>query len=287
MRILILGAGGMVGQALVECAAARGHIAEAAARSDLDIRRHNEVVRRARDFRPDWIINAAAYTRVDDCETDRDTAQEVNGTAVVGLAAAASEIDARLLQISTDYVFDGRSREPYQEDAATGPESVYGQTKLAGERAALVSERNLVVRTSWLFGPGGANFVRTIVGLANEREELAVVADQRGAPTYSRFLARALLELAERGACGVFHYRNREPVTWFEFASAVVGLAGASCRIVETTTEAYPRPAPRPAYSVLSVDRFEATVGRVVEPWLEGLQDYLQKDPRPAIAEEA
>ncbi len=287
MRVLILGAGGMVGQALVECGADRGHVVEAAGRAELDIRRLEDVRRTVRRFRPAWIINAAAYTRVDDCETDRETAHEINASAVVGLASVAAESDVALLQLSTDYVFDGLATEPYSENAQTGPRSVYGHTKLAGERAALESERNLVVRTSWVFGPGGANFVQTIARLASEREELAVVTDQLGAPTYSRFLAAALLELAEGGRRGLLHYRNREPVTWFGFAQAIVGMMGSRCRIVETTSLEYSQPAPRPAYSVLSVDRFEATLGRAVEPWSEGLEEYLLSEGLAAKTEEA
>ena len=230
-------------------------------------------------FRPELIVNCAAYTKVDACEGEgRVDAFEINAEALDSVAAAAREVNAWLVHVSTDYVFDGRGSEPYSEDAPVGPLSVYGQTKLDGERRVLAYDRSTVVRTSWLFGPGGPNFVATIVRLIEEGKHLRVVRDQEGAPTYTLFLARAIHDLAQLQAKGVVHYRNREPVSWYAFASEIAGLWSGTHRVPEVvpimTTE-FPRPAPRPAYSVLDVSRFEEITGRRVEPWGWGLAEYL------------
>jgi dTDP-4-dehydrorhamnose reductase len=179
--------------------------------------------------------------------------------------------------VSTDYVFEGTASEPYREDSPTNPLSVYGRSKLAGEAHALAYERGLVVRTSWLFGPGGPNFVATMVDLIEAgRVPLRVVRDQEGCPTYTPFLARALLDLALRGVTGVIHYRNREPVSWYAFAVEIARLWLGTVEVVPVTTADFPRPAPRPAYSVLDVTRFERYAGRPVESWEWGLVETLR-----------
>jgi dTDP-4-dehydrorhamnose reductase len=195
---------------------------------------------------------------------------------VAHVADAARQAGARLIQLSTDYVFDGRASEPYAEDAPTAPLSVYGRSKLAGEAAALAAPRALVVRTSWLFGPGGPNFAATIVRKIGEgARRLEVVDDQVGCPTYTPFLARAVLDLAPLALDGVVHYRNREPVSWYAFADEIARLWASDVEVVPVTTAHFPRPAPRPAYSVLDVSRFEAALRRRVEPWGWGLVEYL------------
>jgi dTDP-4-dehydrorhamnose reductase len=217
---------------------------------------------------------------VDACEGEgRERAFDINGAAVGHVAAAAERAGARLLHVSTDYVFDGTAREPYREDSPTAPLSVYGQSKLDGERRALTHPRALVVRTSWLFGPGGPNFAATMVRLIDSGKlPLRVVADQEGCPTYTPFLAQALLDLAPLPATGVVHYRNREPVSWYAFASEIARLwrgPAGNVAVVPVTTAEFPRPAPRPAYSVLDVTHFETLAGRRVEPWEWGLVEYL------------
>lgn len=284
MRLLILGGTGMLGRALVEAARTRGHAALALSREQADL----EDVRRLRywaeTFRPEAVINCAAYTKVDAAEGEgRQKALAVNGAAVRNVVDAAMAVGARLLHVSTDYVFDGTAREPYREDAPTNPQSVYGQSKLAGEREALAYGRSLVVRTSWLFGPGGPNFVATMVRLIQDgRLPLRVVYDQVGAPTYTPFLAEALLDLAPLGVTGVMHYRNREPVSWHGFAVEIARLWSGTTEVVPVTTDEFPRPAPRPAYSVLDVKRFEEAAGRRVEAWEAGLADYLSRMRRTA-----
>jgi dTDP-4-dehydrorhamnose reductase len=275
----------MLGRALVAEARSRSLPVLGLSHEQADVRDRERLLYWVDAFRPELIVNCAAYTKVDACEGEgRDLAFAINGAAldnVVAACRAAESGGARLFQVSTDYVFDGKAREPYREDDPTAPLSVYGQSKLDGERRALAYDRSLVVRTSWLFGPGGPNFVSTIVGLIERRQPLRVVRDQEGAPTYTLFLARAILDLAQlgdAGAGGVVHYRNREPVSWYAFASEIAGLWSGIRRmpeVVPVTTDEFRRPAPRPGYSVLDVTRFEETVGRRVEPWGWGLVDYL------------
>lgn len=246
----------------------------------VDITDRGAVERAVRGFQPDVLYNCAAFTRVDDCESRPELAREVNGRAVAHLAAAAREHAATLVQVSTDYVFDGAAHAPYREDAAVGPLQEYGRSKLLGERAALAWERSIVVRTSWLFGPGGASFAATMVrmmtaGDAGAVEPLRVVDDQVGGPTYTPFLARALVELAVAAASGVVHYQNREAVSWHGFAAEIARRVAPERELRAVTSAEFPRPAPRPAYSVLDVGRFESIVGRAVESWRDGLEQCL------------
>lgn len=276
MRALVFGGTGMLGRAVVAEARRRGHVTLGLSHAQADITDPERLVYWADTFRPQIVINCAALTRVDDCETRREQAFAVNGRAVGHVAAAAERARARLLQVSTDYVFDGEATEPYGEGAATGPRSVYGESKLEGERRAAEHPRSLVVRTSWLFGPRGPNFVATLLRLIGEgKTPLRVVDDQTGCPTYTPFLARALWDLAPLELTGVVHYRNREPVTWYGFACEIARLRDRSVEVAPVTTEAFPRPAARPGYSVLDVRRFEETVGREVEDWQWGLAEYL------------
>jgi dTDP-4-dehydrorhamnose reductase len=282
MRTLVLGGGGMLGGAVLAAARARGWPALALSHAQADVGDEARLDHWMAAFGPEAVINCAAFTRVDDCETQPERALAVNGEGVGRVARAAERRGARLVQVSTDYVFDGDSRQrPYAEDDATGPRSAYGRSKLLGEERALAYGRGLVVRTSWLFGAGGPNFVTAIVRqIDGGARQLRVVADQVGAPTYTRFLARALLDLAPLAATGIVHYRNREPVSWYSFAVAIARWrpgADGVVEVVPVTTAEMPRPAPRPAYSVLAVERCEALLGRPVESWERGLAEYLSQ----------
>jgi dTDP-4-dehydrorhamnose reductase len=278
MRCLVFGGAGMLGQAVVAEARSRGWAALGLSRAQADVTDRDRLLYWAAAFRPEAVVNCAAFTRVDDCESETQRAFAVNGEAVANAAAAAALAGARLIHVSTDYVFDGEARAPYREDAAAAPRSVYGRSKLAGERRALAYDRALVVRTSWLFGPGGPNFVATMVGFIEAgRLPLRVVRDQEGCPTYTPFLAAALLDLAEFGATGIVHYRNREPVSWYAFAVDIARLWSGTAEVVPVTTAEFPQPAPRPAYSVLDVARFEEKAGRRVEPWECGLVETLAR----------
>lgn len=275
-RVLVLGGGGMLGRALVRSWRRRGLPVLGLGREQADVTDRDRLLYWADAFRPELIVNCAAYTRVDACESDRERAFEVNGRAVGNAVAAADRAKARLIQLSTDYVFDGAAHKPYPEDTPTAPLSVYGESKLEGEKAALAYPGALVVRSSWLFGQGGPNFVATIVGLITRGERtLKVVDDQTGCPTYTPYLAEAIRELARIGATGVIHYRNRDAVTWHGFATEIARLWDCGVEVLPVTTEEFPRPARRPAYSVLAVERFEEKVGRRVEPWGLGLVEYL------------
>jgi dTDP-4-dehydrorhamnose reductase len=277
---LVLGAGGMLGRAVVAAAGARGNQVDAVPRAELDVTDAAAVAMRVARARPGLVVNCAAFTQVDACESEPARAHAVNAEAVRGIAAAADQAGAVLVQVSSDYVFDGRAGEPYVESAPTAPLSVYGESKLGGERAALASRRGLVVRASWLFGPGGPNFVRTMLGHARAGAPLRVVDDQVGCPTYTPFLAEALLDLGGLAAGGtiplpgVLHYRNREPVSWYGFTRAILEVWAIDASLTPVTTAEFTRPARRPAYSVLDVSRTERLLGRAVEGWRAGLEDY-------------
>jgi dTDP-4-dehydrorhamnose reductase len=275
MRCLVFGGTGMLGQAVVAEARSRGWAALGLSHAQANVADGN--IDWVSSFGPELVVNCAAFTKVDLCETEPAQAFAVNGEAVAKIAAVAARAGAPLVHVSTDYVFDGIATAPYREDSPTNPLSVYGRSKLAGEAHALAYERGLVVRTSWLFGPGGPNFVATMVDLIEAgKVPLRVVRDQEGCPTYTPFLARALLDLARREVAGVVHYRNREPVSWYAFAAEIARLWCGGAEVVPLTTAEFPRPAPRPAYSVLDVTRFEQHAGRPVEPWEWGLVETLR-----------
>jgi dTDP-4-dehydrorhamnose reductase len=276
MRCLVLGGTGMLGRAVVAEARSRGWAALGLSHAQADLTDRDDLLGWAERFRPEVVVNCAAYTKVDAAEADRERAFAVNGDGVANAAALAGRAGARLVQVSTDYVFDGKAQAPYREDAPTAPLSVYGESKLAGERRALAYERALVVRASWLFGPGGASFVATMVGLIEAgRLPLRVVADQVGCPTSTPSLARALLDLAARNASGIVHYQDREPVSWYAFAVEIARLWSGAAEVIPVTSVEFPRPARRPAYSVLDAGRFETIAGRLVEPWECGLVETL------------
>ena len=268
----------MLGRAVVAEGRRRAEAVVALARDEVDIRRRDQVLAAARDAAPGTIVNCAAFTAVDACEERRDEAMEVNGTAVGHLVEAAREVGARLVQVSTDFVFDGASDRPYTEEDAPAPLSVYGRSKLEGERRAAELPSSLIVRTSWLFGPGGGNFVATMARLiATGETPLRVVDDQVGCPTYTVYLARALWDLERLRTCGIIHYRNGAPVSWHGFAVRIASLLGDTDGVEAISTKELARPAPRPRYSVLDVSRFERLTRRPVESWEPGLEHYLQQ----------
>jgi len=253
MRCLITGAGGMLGTDLT----ARLPGATALTRYDLDLCDPDAVEAALAKHRPDLVVNCAAWTLVDDAETHEAEALAVNGTAVRQLADACRPLAARLIHVSTDYVFPGDATEPYSEDAPVGPVNAYGRTKLAGERAVLGYEHGYVLRTAWLYGAHGPNFVKTIIRLEAERDTLDVVDDQRGQPTWTGDLADQVVLLAGSDlAPGAYHATNCGETTWYGLAREVFTLLGADrSRVRPTTSEAFPRPARRPAYSVLANTR--------------------------------
>src|SRR5438876_9815167 len=241
--------------------------------ADLAVEDARAVERMVQNERPDWIVNCAGYTQVDRAEAEPDAAQRVNAVGPANLARAARETSARLLHISTDYVFDGRARWPYREDDPVGPLSVYGRSKLAGEQAVrdILPQAHLIVRTQWLFGEGGPNFVATILRLARERPELQVVNDQHGRPTYAPDLATALWKLIACDAGGTVHCANEGAATWFDVAKAAIEIAGLHTRVVACSTADMPRPAPRPPYSVLDCTRYAARTDSSLRGWRDAM----------------
>ena len=273
MTWLITGAAGMVGTDLRNELESRGESVVALAKGDLDIVNRDDVMRVVSDARPDVIVNCAAYTKVDLAESEESLANAINGSAVEFLVAAADAVSAQLIQLSTDFVFDGSSARPYDVNDATGPLSAYGRSKLIGEHAAA---RHTVLRTSWLFGVHGNNFVEAIRNqIRKGTNPLRVVNDQRGRPTYTPHLANAIIRIANLGARGIVHYADEGECTWFDFASAINEELGSSTRIEPVTSDQFPRPAKRPAYSVLSTERYERLTGINPESWRDGLREYL------------
>ena len=262
VAIHVVGAGGMLGQDIVRAA---GGAAVALTRVDLDV---TDAAAVHEALAGATVINCAAYTDVDGAESDSATAHAVNEEGARNVAEAAE----RVLYVSTDYVFDGARREPYVESDVPAPLQAYGRSKLAGERATADANANhLVVRSSWLFGAGGKNFVETVLGLAAERDELHVVDDQVGCPTFTGHLAEALVTLADRDDRGILHAAGAGSCSWFEFAREIFDRAGLERLVQPCTTDEFPRPARRPAYSVLASE----LGGPALPAWQDGLDAYF------------
>jgi dTDP-4-dehydrorhamnose reductase len=265
----------MLGRDVVAAAGDAGHEVAALARADLDITDAAAVRAAVAALDPAAIINCAAWTDVDGAEAAEAEATAVNGAGAGHVASAAAEAGALVVHVSSDYVFGGRGSEPYREDAPTAPQGAYGRSKLAGEHAvAAAGGRSAIVRTAWIFGPHGRNFVDTMRRLGAEQEEIAVVDDQVGCPTYTGHLAPALVEIAERGATGVLHVAGGGTCSWFELAEATFAETGISCRVNRQSTADLGRPAPRPALSALASTRADAPV---LPPWRDGLRAHLAR----------
>jgi len=263
----------MLGQDVVAAAATAGHEVLALSRVDLDITDAVAVRGAMTDAHPDVVVNCAAWTDVDGAEGRVEDARTVNGAGAGNVAAAAADCGAWIIHISSDYVFSGRKREAYLETDPTEPLSAYGQSKLDGELAVgdAAPGRHTIVRSSWLFGTAGACFPATILRLAAERDELTVVADQVGCPTYTGDLAHALVGLCERPVAGVLHVAGNGACSWYEFATAIVERAGLPCEVKPGRTEGLGRPAPRPAFSVLDSERLAPRLPH----WRDGLWQYM------------
>ena len=288
MRILVCGAGGQVGHELINRASGYGLEALGMTRDNLDITDAGQVADLVSRLKPGLIINAAAYTHVDNAETHGERAYSVNRDGAERLAQAARQASIPLLHISTDYVFSGNARAPCREEDEVAPTGVYGASKLAGEAAIqAVLDEHLILRTSWVYGVHGHNFVKTMLRLGCQRDALSVVADQYGCPTQAGSIADALLELAQRYAqngvlaWGLYHYSGRSPCTWFDFAVEVFrqaeakGMLAARPKVSPISTAQYPTPARRPAWSVLDCSKFETTFGIETHDWHDDLSIVL------------
>ena len=251
VKAMILGASGLLGKALLH--EWRQEELYCPSSQEVDIRDSTALRAAAAASRPEWIILSAAYTDVDGCETHKELAFAVNRDGALNVAQAANEVGARLLFLSSDYVFNGKKNSPYEADDARDPQSIYGRSKAEAEVRLLELLPNCcIVRTSWLFGTGGKCFPNTILRVAAERSVLEVVADQRGCPTYAPDLARAIISLCAKNASGIVHATNSGECSWFEFAREIVTRAGLNNEVKPTTTNLIARPAPRPVYSALS-----------------------------------
>ena len=276
MRILILGHKGMLGSDLV-LRFGEAHDVTGRDVDDFDIAAEADCLRVVRECSPEVVINAAAYTNVDGCETNREACFAVNATGVKNVALACRGRGITLVHFSTDYIFDGRKGSPYGEEDPPAPLNVYGASKLEGERyLRSIADSYLLIRTAWLFGRHGKNFVKTILSKATELKTLEVVDDQVGSPTYSRDLAGAVELLIAGGHRGVFHVTSSGLCSWYEFARAIMEYAGRDDVIVRPIDSGkLSRPAARPAWSVLSGAKYAAATGRPMPPWQQALRDYL------------
>ena len=281
-RVLVTGSAGMLGSDLVPILDGAGYEVFARPHADLDIASGEQVRATFREVRPEVVVNCAAFTNVDACETD-PRASLVNARAVELLARQSAIHSAQLVQISTDYVFDGQKDAPYLEEDPTGPLSAYGRSKREGEEAAREAPGALILRSSWLFGRSGWNFVEAILKQVEEgKRTLSVVHDQRGSPTAAPDLAEAIPALLASGASGIYHFTNRGETTWFDFAREILDLSGNGAIHVEPVdSSSLGRPARRPAYSLLDTSKYIRLTGRAIRHYREPLAEYLAARSRP------
>ncbi len=273
--ILVIGESGLIGSALMELFS--GEKMLGLDKPTCDVTKPDEVLGALEELNPSVVINATGFTDVDGCESEPEMAFELNSKAPETLARACRRLDCLLVHLSTDFVFDGFIQRPYRENDAANPISAYGRTKLAGDEAVKKEGKDwLIVRTSWVFGHQGRDFVRTILKLAGQNNELNVVDDQTGCPTYSFDIARGIMKLVEVGARGTFHLVNAGQTTWFGLAKRALSLSGFSdVTINPITSQQLARPAQRPAYSVLDTSLFQNTTGLSLRSWEEALNAFL------------
>jgi len=276
MKIVVTGAKGQLGTDLVHLLADRGYEIYGYGREELDITNLDQVKQVIAEVRPDVVIHAAAYTKVDLAESEPDQAFLINAYGTRNVAVASEAVGAKLVYISTDYVFDGTANVPYNEFAPTNPLSIYGKSKLVGEQFVRdLHSKFFIVRTSWVYGKHGKNFVKTMLKLAQERDELMVVHDQVGCPTYTVDLANCILELIQTEKYGIYHVSNSGHCSWYEFAKAIFEEAGIEVKVNPCTTKDFPRPAPRPAYSVFEHMSLQLNGFPNMRLWRQALKAFL------------
>ena len=282
-KILVIGSQGQVGSELQELAKEYPSFQFVFYDvTEMDIVNKELVNEEIEALKPDYLINCAAYTAVDKAETDKDMAFEINSEAVKNLSIACTVNDVKFVHISTDYVFDGETMEPYKEDSDTNPKGVYGLSKLKGEKEALSNNKDvIIIRTAWVYSIYGNNFVKTMLRLMKSKIEINVVADQQGSPTYAHDLAEAIMYIISSGKWvpGTYHFTNEGIISWFDFASEIKNISGFSCTIHPITTEQYPTPAKRPKYSVLDKTKIQQTFGIKLKDWKDSLKTCLRKMP--------
>ena len=281
MNILVTGANGQLGNEIRRRSIGCSHHFTFTDVAELDITDAAAVLEMASNTKAEFIINCAAYTNVDKAEDDEQTAHLINCTATANLAAAAKQVGATLIHVSTDYVFDGCGCTPYTEEAAVAPTGAYGRTKLAGEQAVAESGcKHIIIRTAWLYSPFGRNFVKTMRTLTAEREHLQVVFDQVGSPTYAGDLADAILHIVEGGtreAYGTYHYSNEGVCSWYDFAKEICEMSGNVCEIRPCHSDEFPSKVARPHYSVLDKTKIKTTFGISIPHWKESLAACIKE----------
>lgn len=277
--VLLVGYRGMLGTELLKILQEQSIQTVAVDLKEMDVTSRDSVDSIFEEFRPAVVLNASGFTDVDGCESQVETAFAVNAEGPANLAAASTKVGAFLIHVSTDYVFDGTCREPYREDDPLNPLGVYGKSKAVGEIRVreIIPENHCIVRTQWLFGLHGKNFVDTIVRLSGERDVLTIVDDQIGSPTYAPDLAEALVTLARMRGRGTFHVTNSGSTSWYGFAAKIIELAGRSAVVEPMKSSELQRPAPRPLFSVLDNTRFHGFCGYIPREWTAALQAYLKE----------
>lgn len=279
-KIVVTGANGQLGSEIRDLAADTGHQFIFTDIDQLDLSSKEDTFVFLEKIAPDCIINCAAFTAVDDAEANEDAAMLVNAGVPEILAGFARQFDTKIIHISTDYVFPGKGKRPIKESDATGPASVYGKSKLKGERIISSYEHGLVIRTSWLYSAYGRNFVKTMFKYIEEKKELRIVNDQQGSPCYARDLAAAIIEIIETKdtfRSGIYHYANRGSATWYELTMEIRKYLNSDSVVYPIETKDYPLPAPRPMYSVLSTEKIQNDFGLFIPFWKESLIDCLDK----------
>ena len=275
-KVLIIGANGMLGRELLQTMKSRFHCLGSNSK-ELDITDYDQTIQTIQKINPQVVVNVAGFTLVDQCEQESKRAFAVNAEGAKHVAVTCREIGSKCVFLSTDYIFDGKKNEPYVESDPPNPLSIYGQSKLQGENYVReIAYDFLVIRSSWLFGEGGSNFVKTVVNLSQQREELEMVNDQRGSPTYTKDLSKAISFLIGKDLRGIFHISNRGSCTWFEFAEKTLELMGSSLRLIPISSLQSGRSAQRPSFSVLSCEKFENVTGFLMPRWEDALARCLE-----------
>lgn len=278
MKVLVTGAEGMLAKDIIPCLSEQGYETLAVPHSEIDVTDLRAIEATVNSFEPEIIINCAAYTEVDDAEKEEQKALMVNGTGVQNLCLACQERDIALVHFSTDYVFDGSKESPYTIYDETNPINTYGRSKLLGEKYILwLLSSFYIIRSSWLFGLHGRNFVEIMLELGQREKRVSVVNDQKGCPTWTHHLAKAVVELIESGRYGIYHITNSESTTWFEFSMEIFHLSGMNIDVLPITSGQFPRPAKRPRNSVLDSFPLSQILGREMPSWREALGEYLSQ----------
>ena len=281
INILVTGSNGQLGSELEELASEYTYEFFFTNKTELDIINESNIKNFIETNKVNVIINCAAYTAVDKAESEQDLADSINHKAIKNIAQISKEKNIKLIHISTDYVFDGKNYKPYSEDDKTNPNNVYGKTKLAGEDAIrkINPQNSIIIRTSWIYSSFGANFVKTMLRLGNEKDELGVIFDQVGTPTYAKDLARTILNIIpniKNSSVAIYHYSNEGAISWYDFAKEIMKMAKRTCQIKPIETKEYPTPASRPYYSLLNKSKIKQEFNITIPFWKDSLDDCLR-----------